>query len=153
VACEIVPVRPIINPYLIAALVILTGCSQPAGPKTMRVWGDVSFDGKPVEDGSITFESTDGSPPAQSLIKAGHYDLAAESGPVAGKTYVVKINAMAKTGKTVPNVMGDGAPTMDLLVETIPAAFNAQSTIKKTIAADADKNQFHFKLQKSGASE
>jgi hypothetical protein len=42
---------------------------------------------------------------------------------------------------------------MDILVETIPPSFNAQSTIKKTISADAEKNQFHFKLQKSGAFE
>jgi hypothetical protein len=147
--------KPIITPCLIAALalMVLPGCSQPAGPKTMRVWGDVSFDGKPVEEGSVTFESADGSPPAQALIKAGHYDLSAESGPVAEKSYVVKINAMAKTGKTVPNVMGDGAATMDILVETIPPVFNALSTIKKTISADPEKNRFDFKLQKSGAFE
>src|SRR5271170_5947836 len=103
--------KRIVSLCLIAALIALPGCSKPTGPKTMHVWGDVSFDGKPVQDGSITFESTDGSPPAQGPIKAGHYDLPAESGPVAEKSYVVRINALAKTGKTIPNIMGDGPPT------------------------------------------
>jgi hypothetical protein len=145
--------KTIVRWWLLLVLTSLLGCSGEAGPQTMRVWGDVSFEGKPVEDGTITFESTDGSPPAQGPIKAGHYDLPAESGPVAAKTYVVKFSAMAKTGKTVPNIMGDGAPTMDVLVETLPAAFNTQSTIKKTIASEPEKNQFNFKLQKSGGYE
>jgi hypothetical protein len=119
----------------------------------MRVWGDVSYEGKPVEEGSITFEASDGSLPAQALIKGGYFDLPAESGPVVGRTYVVRISALAKTGKSIPNVMGDGAPTMDVMVETIPVVFNAQSVIRKTIAPELEKNQFQFKLQKSGKYE
>jgi hypothetical protein len=145
--------KPAICSCLSLVLAALLGCSREAGPHTMRVWGDVSFDGKPVEDGTITFESADGSPPAQGPIKAGHYDLPAESGPVAGKTYVVRFSAMVKTGKTVRNVMGDGAPTMDVLAESLPAAFNTQSTVKKTIAPEPEKNQMNFKLQKSGGYE
>jgi hypothetical protein len=145
--------KTILRSWLILVLLVLAGCSREVGPQTMRVWGDVSFEGKPVEDGTITFESTDGSPPAQGPIKAGHYDLPAESGPVAAKTYIVKFSAMVKTGKTVPNVMGDGAPTMDVLAETLPAAFNTQSTIKKTIAPEPEKNQLNFKLQKLGGYE
>jgi hypothetical protein len=145
--------KTILRSCLILVLAALAGCSRAVGPQTMRVWGDVSFEGKSVEDGTITFESTDGSPPAQGPIRSGHYDLPAESGPVAAKTYIVKFSAMAKTGKSVPNIMGDGAPTMDLLVETLPTALNTESTIKKTIAPDAEKNQINFKLQKSGRYE
>ena len=54
--------------------IALQGCSGPSGPKTMRVWGDVSYEGMPVEEGSITFEASDGSLPAQALIKGGHFD-------------------------------------------------------------------------------
>jgi hypothetical protein len=145
--------KRIFGACLLATLVSQLGCSQPAGPKTMHVWGDVSLDGKPVEDGAITFESPDGLPPVQAPIKAGHYDLPAEAGPVAEKSYVVRFSALAKTGKTVPNVMGDGPPTMDVLAESIPAVFNTQSTIKKAIQAEPTKNQFNFKLQKSGSFE
>ena len=145
--------KMITAPCLVVALVALAGCGGETGPKTMRVWGDVSYDDKPVEDGTITFETGDGSAPAQGQIKAGHYDVPAAAGPMPDKTYVVKINALAKTGKTVPNVMGDGAPTMDVMVETIPVVFNAQSVIRKTIAPELEKNQFQFKLQKSGKYE
>ncbi len=142
--------KQILRACIMATLVSLLGCSQPTGPKTMRVWGDVSLDGKPVEDGAITFESPDGLPPAQAPIKAGHYDLPAEAGPVAEKSYTVRINALAKTGKTIPNIMGDGPPTMDVMIESIPSKFNVESNIKKTIALDPEKNQFNFKLKKSG---
>lgn len=138
---------------LLTALLALHGCSEPAGPRTMRVWGDVSLDGKPVEQGTITFDSIDGSAPAQAEIKDGRYDLSAESGPVSEKTYKIRINAPIKTGKTVPNVMPTGGATMDVLAESIPAAFHAKSSIQKTISSDASKNEFSFKLTKSGSYE
>jgi hypothetical protein len=147
--------KRIVKSYLIVPLVVFVsfGCSQPTGPKSMRVWGDVSFDGKPVDDGSITFESTDGAAPAQAQIKAGHYDVPAESGPVSEKTYLIRINALTKTGKTVPNMIPIGGPTMDVMAETIPVVFNAKSAIKKTISPEPAKNQFNFKLMPSGTFE
>src|SRR4051794_30761101 len=109
---------------LAAALIAFPGCSNRAGPKTMRVWGEVSFDGKPVQDGTITFEGANGSAPAQGQIKGGHFDTPAGSGPVAEKVYLVKINALTKSGKTVKNIMDDTSPTMDVMAETIPSMFN-----------------------------
>jgi hypothetical protein len=138
---------------LAAGLIALPGCSDLAGPKTMRVQGDVSFDGKPVPDGIITFEGTDGAPPSQGPIKAGHFDIPAASGPVADKVYLVKINALTKSGKTVKNIMDETSPTMEVMAETIPSVFNTQSTMKKTISSESDKNQFAFKLMPSGAYE
>ena len=145
--------KRVVSSSLIAALVALQGCSEALGPRTMKVWGDVSFDGKPVEDGVITFEAADGAAPAQGPIKAGHFEIPADAGPVAEKTYLVRVNAMAKTGKTIKNIMGDGEPTMDVMVETIPTMFNASSTMKKSISPDVDKNHFEFKLMPSGAYE
>ncbi|WP_435017543.1 hypothetical protein TA3x_005157 [Tundrisphaera sp. TA3] len=138
---------------LLALAALAPGCSQETGPRTMRAWGDVTLDGAPVEAGSITFESTDDAAPAQGPIQGGKFDIAADAGPTAGRTYVIKINAAKKTGKTIPNIMGDGAPTMDILAETIPPAFNVKSIIKKTIDPDASKNEFHFKLTKAGTFE
>lgn len=135
----------------LVVIVVVTGCSPEAGPKTMRVWGDVMYDGKPIEEGAIDFVSTDGSAPAQAQIKAGRYDLPAPSGPVAEKTYRVEIIALAKTGKSLPNVMGDGAPTMESLYNTIPPRYNTGSTLKATISPDTSKNQFDFHLEKGGA--
>ena len=50
---------------------IAAGCSGSGdGPQTMRVRGEVTYNGEPLEDGTIDFVSTDGSPPAQGLIAA-----------------------------------------------------------------------------------
>lgn len=144
--------KPIVISSLVAALIALHGCSGANGPKTMRVRGDVSIDGKPIEDGTIDFVSEDGSPPAQGPIKAGHFDLPPQSGPLVEKTYRVEINALRKTGKTVPDVMGDGSATMDELENIIPPMYNARSTLKATISPDASKNQFDFKLDSAAAS-
>jgi hypothetical protein len=138
-------------PCLIAALFAGIGCSRSEGPQTMRVWGDVSYDGRPVETGTIDFVSLDGSHLAQAPIKDGHYDLAADSGPVAEKTYRVEIHALAKTGKTVPNLMPGGDPAMELLAETIPAEYNAKSFLRGTISPEASKNQLDFNLAKGAA--
>jgi hypothetical protein len=136
---------------MVAAALTIIGCSETEGPQTMRVWGDVSYDGKPIESGTIDFVSADGSPPAQAPIKDGHYDLDAKAGPVAEKTYRVEIHALAKTGKTVPNLMPGGDPTMEMLVETIPAEYNAKSSLKATISPEASKNQLDIKLPKGAA--
>jgi hypothetical protein len=145
--------KSIVRSCIIITLLSLLGCSQATGPKTMHVWGDVWLDGKPVEEGSITFESPEGLPPAQAPIRAGHYDLPAEVGPLAEKSYIIRFSALMRTGKTITNVMGDGAPTMDVMVEMIPNEFNRESTVKKTISPDPAKNQLNFKLHKSGSLE
>jgi hypothetical protein len=136
-----------------AALALLSSCARVSGPQTMRVWGDVSYEGKPVQDGVITFEGTDGAPPAQAPIRDGHFDIPTAAGPVASRPYVVRISALTKSGKTVKNIMDETSPTMEIMSETIPSMFNAQSTIKKTISPEPGKNQFTFKLMSSGAYE
>jgi hypothetical protein len=138
---------------LAAALVALPACARSGGPQTMRVWGDVSYEGKPVQDGVITFEGSDGAPPAQGPIRNGHFDIPTPAGPVANRPYVVRISALARSGKTVKNIMDETSPTMEIMSETIPSMFNAQSTMKKTISAQPDKNQFSFKLMSSGTYE
>jgi hypothetical protein len=132
---------------VVLALAALGGCSGSDEAKTMRVWGDVSYNGAPIADGTIDFVSADGSPPAQAPIKEGHYDLPASAGPLAGKTYRVEISALKKTGKSMPNVMGDGAPTMEPLYNTIPKQYNTESTLSAPISPDGSKNQFDFALK------
>jgi hypothetical protein len=138
---------------VVAAMILAQGCAETAGPRTMAVSGEASFDGKPIKDGVITFEGVDGAAPAQGPIKEGMFSLPAESGPVADKEYIVKINALVKSGKTVKNVMDESSPTMEVMAETIPALFNTESKVRKTISSDASKNQFIFKLTSSGAFE
>ena len=41
--------KMITAPCFVALLVAASGCGGESGPRTMRVWGDVTYDGKPVE--------------------------------------------------------------------------------------------------------
>src|SRR3954447_17161329 len=73
---------------------LLGGCGGPSGPRTMRVWGDVTLDGKPIEAGSIVFspfENTGGGS-VGGVVTRGQYDLAAADGPVAGGKYRLEIS-------------------------------------------------------------
>ncbi|HEY1187285.1 MAG TPA: hypothetical protein VGE74_06485, partial [Gemmata sp.] len=55
-----------------AAAVALVGCSDE--PQFVDVSGTVSYEGKPVEDGAVTFVPTDGKgQTAGGTIKDGHY--------------------------------------------------------------------------------
>jgi hypothetical protein len=133
---------------LAVALAPLVGCSDEAGPKTSRVWGEVAYDGKPVEDGTIEFTASDGSHAAQGTIKAGKYDIAAQAGPIEDKPYKVAISSLSKTGKSTPSLMPGSTEPMEALINTIPREYNSQTIL--TATASVDKKQFDFKLEKPG---
>ena len=120
----------------------------------MRVWGDVTYDGKPVEEGSdrlrLLRRRGPGAGPDQGRalrpprrVRPGGREDA----------IVVQINALKKTGKTIPNVMGDGAPTMDVLVNYDPGEVQRQVGPEGDVSSDSSKNQFDFKLEKSERSK
>src|SRR5262245_35075868 len=77
---------------LAVTLALLTGCS---GGKGITATGSVAIDGKPVEDGYITFYPADGkSPPAGGEIKGGKFSVA---NVTAGSNRI----EVASTGKSV----------------------------------------------------
>src|SRR4051812_38243364 len=91
----------------LAVSVLLAGCGGQSGPRTVRVWGDVTFDGKPLEDGSILFspvgDTAGGS--VGGAVKLGRYDLTAADGPIAGGKYRLEISALRPVGKPLPNII------------------------------------------------
>ena len=82
---------------LLVCLAACLGC----GTGLATVEGTVTFDGKPVESGSIVFEPADGAgPSAGGQIQNGKYQLAGEAGVMPGKK-VVRITAIRSTGRQV----------------------------------------------------
>ena len=82
---------------LLVCLAACLGC----GTSLATVEGTVTFDGKPVESGSIVFEPADGAgPSAGGQIQNGKYKLAGEAGVMPGKK-VVRITAIRSTGRQV----------------------------------------------------
>jgi hypothetical protein len=136
--------RALIRVCLVAAC-LAAGCS---GRKPMRVWGEVTFDGKPVEKGQIVFAPMDDTPgPTTGAdIIAGRYEVPQKIGPWSGGTYQVEITALAKNGKTLPNPEIPGGPPVELADNYIPTKYNHQTELIVDISDDASKNQVDFHL-------
>src|SRR5262245_5962582 len=100
----------------------LASCDS-GGPRKMKIWGAATFEGQPIETGSITLlpgpDSTEGTA-VGAEIKEGRYEIAAKDGPLAGLTYKVEIKAQRKTGKTVPNPFNPSGPRLDEFEQFIP---------------------------------
>ena len=132
---------------LIPLLALCFGC----GSKTIHIEGAVTYDGKPIPEGTIEFlpiEGTSG-PSTGGVIKDGQYVLPIDKGLVRGGRYQVLISAFVKSGKTVPNNMVPGGPPMEFSENYIPAKYNSQSTLKVTFSEDSAENTFDFKLQRN----
>ena len=126
---------------LMAALLVLPGCASRAA-----VEGAVTFDGAPVDGGSITFlPSESGSKRIQvsADIVNGKYNLPAGKGPTPG-SYRVQIIWNKKTGKQI-DTPGDTGVKMDETVPVIPAQFNTDSKLSAEIKSGANTVNFDLK--------
>ncbi len=135
------------SPIVIAlALLLATGCGSKS--TNMRVWGEVSYDGQPIELGQILLnpiDSTSG-PSTGGAIEQGKYDLPSTKGPRAGGTYRVEITALGSNETTyVPNASGQGLPTT-VREQFIPPEYNRQSTLRITVSPNETENQRDFAL-------
>lgn len=124
----------------------LTGCFGGSAEHIERasISGTVTFDGKPLPEGSIQFVpdvDAAGKPVrgklAQALIKDGNYSLTADAGPAVGNNKVL-INATRKTGKFQES---DGQKT-EIMQQYIPARYNTQTTLKYEVKADENTADF-----------
>lgn len=120
-------------------LMLCSGCDRGRPP----VYGEVTFDGKPVEDGTITFEPADGQGPATGgKIAAGRYEVTGDAAPLPGKK-IVRIFAVRKTGRRVTDrLMG----TVDEVEPYIPDIYNQRTTLVREVSKDGAQ-QIDFKLK------
>ena len=91
---------------LLIGMVLSTGCDATRVGRN-SVSGTVTFDDKPVVEGTISFipigETT--GPLIGGNITDGRYQIPASDGPVAG-SYRVELSALRETGKKVPDISG-----------------------------------------------
>ena len=135
------------------SLALLVGCGgAESGPPRASVRGSVSFDGAPVEDGSIVFLPATGTkgPSSGGVIRNGAYEIKKENGPVPGK-YRVEIRATRTAGtSTIKGVDGatagpSGGGEVVEVKMYIPAHYNTQSTLVADIGADDNLQDFPLK--------
>ncbi len=128
--------------FVMAWCGILVGCGS-SNLSTVR--GNVTWDGTPVEQGSILLEPADGAGPiASGTIQSGKYLLAGDIAAVPG-TKIVRINASRPTGRKVDAGPPAPAGTMIDELEYVPASYNQKSTLR--VQLEAGESTHHFELR------
>jgi hypothetical protein len=118
---------------------VCSGCHHGQCP----VSGEVTFGGKPVEDGTISFEPADGQGSTTGgKIMAGKYEITGDAAPWPGKK-IVRIFGVQKTGR---RVAGFGGVMADEVVPYIPDIYNARSTLTCELVAGGS-SQIDFNLK------
>lgn len=128
---------------VLAALLLFTGCSQ----KRIPIYGLVSFDDKPVGEGSISLEPADGQGPTTGgKIVDGKYELTGDAAPLPGKMKV-RITGMRKTGKKIRGAsLASTTPiVIDEVEHYIPTVYNKQTTLVCDVSREGPR-QIDFKL-------
>jgi hypothetical protein len=122
----------------------LSGCGG-GGPKRLAITGTVKFQGKPLNQGSITFLSDDpaGAAGGGALITDGQYSIPAQHGLLPGR-YKVSIGSADPKKVADPDAL-PGAPG-PVYQDRIPAKYNTKTTLFAEVQADG-KNKFDFELQ------
>lgn len=116
----------------------LVGCSSEKSGGTVK--GAITLDGQPVVAGQILFVSVDQSTPsAEGTITAGQFEAVVPPGEKR-----VEIRAPKITGKKKMYDTPD-SPTVDTVVELLPAKYNVNSELKLTV--DGTSQEHNFDLQ------
>jgi hypothetical protein len=118
----------------VALLSSLSGCGADTGGR-VGVSGTVTFQGVPLESGTIQFAATDGSQMSGATISAGKYEVPAMQGLLPGK-YMVRVSAVKEAAAEV-GAPGDSTIADAKNQELIPAEFNVNSTITTEITSQA----------------
>ena len=120
----------------IIVLLVATGCG-PSRPERVRVSGDVTLDGQPVQDGEIIFTHIDQRLGAEAgRIVAGRFELMAKPGQQR-----VEINA----SREVPGTEGQGFRGGRLLEDYIPERYNTATILSAEVTRDRGQH-FEFEL-------
>lgn len=125
---------------LATALLLLGSC---VGCGRQTVEGKVTLDGRPLEQGYITFRpkpDTEG-PGAGAPIEQGDFLIEGLDDPLDG-SYRVEITAKGKTGQTT--VDGTGR-RREAEGQILPARYNTQSTLEAEVKP-GQRNEFTFPL-------
>ena len=128
----------------------LSACSKPTGPTRYPVSGNVTFDGVPVETGTIVFRDGDPksavAPDGGNIVK-GRYSLQVQP----GKKRVEILASRPIPGAAAP-ARADRQSFATVPVEQfIPPAYNAQSTL--TAEIEPKSNDYDYDLKGTEAKK
>jgi hypothetical protein len=143
--------NPLLVLWLSAALMttLLAGCGDDRGPERVVVSGTVTYNGKPIPDGSIRFVPTAASaaPISGAPIVAGRYKIESRGGVAMG-TYRVQIEAYRQAAnQNAPAApLRHGLPTGEMREQYLPARHNTQTQLQTTIESGRREVTKDFEL-------
>ncbi|MEX1229521.1 MAG: carboxypeptidase-like regulatory domain-containing protein [Planctomycetaceae bacterium] len=133
--------------WIACGLFALCGCGGSDAPELAPVKGTVNYQGKPVENASVTFTPAKGTPASGQTNAEGVFTLTSlgRDGAAVGEN-VVTITKMEGEAGAVSNA-GRDAPPQIPQVSLVPAkyAHPEKSGLKETVEAGKD-NDFTFDL-------
>ena len=122
---------------------LLCGCGGSNGG-SVEVTGKVTFDGTPVEGGTITFMPADGKgASAAGKIVSGEYTAAVPPGQKQVSIIGERVVGQEKRDPNDPN-----SETFDVTESFIPPQFNAKTTLTATISGDGEPIDFELTSKK-----
>ena len=127
--------------------VLFAGCggAKYSGDKRYPVAGEATFEGQPIDLGSISLIPTGGKGlPSGGVITDGKYEVPEEKGPTAG-TYRVEIHWLKRTGKKLRDA--DTGEMYDERREALPHKLHTNSEL--SIEVPLPKNRHDFTLKSS----
>jgi len=121
--------------FVVVSFLSLAGCSSNG---KLEATGEVTLDGKPVEDGTIDFSPLDGNgATAGGKILQGHYKV-----PIyAGEKRVI-IHGYKHVGSKP--ISGPGTPMMPIREPIVPKEYNEET--KLTASVDSSHLTHNFEL-------
>lgn len=107
----------------LALLVMVFGCGRQ--DRLVDVRGIITYDGKPVEDGIISFVPEDGlAATAEAVISGGHYAAHMTTGRRR-----VAINGFKVVGQRQLGGEGMGGPIVNIRQQVLPERFNTNTSL------------------------
>jgi hypothetical protein len=126
---------------------LICGAAAGCGGRRASVQGTVTFGGRPIDGGRIFFLPEGepvGRPTVYAAIEQGKYALPAAQGPELGR-HRVEVVWHRKPGQQAQAGDQPGLITDDM-VQVIPAAYNAKTTLSADVRSGS--NTFDFALKK-----
>ncbi len=126
---------------------LLVGCDQQeySGPERFPLSGEVTYDGEPVDVGSISFlPAGNNQRVSGGYIENGKYSVPEAQGANAGK-YRIEIRWQKLTGKKVRSPQS--GEMEDQRAEGLPAKFHKDSELTVDVMAEKKTYDFHLKSQ------
>lgn len=123
---------------------ILCGCGKTAGLDKVVVSGTVTLDGQPISNGEIRFVPAPGTvgPISGGPIKDGAYVAKGKGGVPLGE-HTVEIKAYRPMTKG-PGQSASANPEGGPAEQYLDKRYNEQTTLKATIAADTETQDFQL---------